>query len=123
MSDPGKKLGKQGEALAAAFLERAGYRIVARNYRSRSGELDLVAEEKGVVAFIEVKTRREGAAVGPFEAVTAAKRRQMVKVAMEYLVRQGEGERPARFDVVAVTLIGNEPRIELMKNAFALDEG
>ncbi len=123
MSDPGKELGKQGEALAAAYLERIGYRIVARNYRLRLGELDLIAEENGSVVFIEVKTRRDGAAVGPFEAVTRAKRRQMAKVAMEYLVRHGQSERAARFDVVAVTLVGNEPRIELMQNAFALDEG
>ncbi len=123
MSDPDKELGKQGEALAAAYLERIGYRIVARNYRLRLGELDLIAEENGSVVFIEVKTRRDGAAVGPFEAVTRAKRRQMAKVAMEYLVRHGQSERAARFDVVAVTLVGNEPRIELMQNAFALDEG
>jgi putative endonuclease len=123
VSDPGKELGKQGEALAAAYLERIGYRIVARNYRLRLGELDLIAEENGSVVFIEVKTRRDGAAVGPFEAVTRAKRRQMAKVAMEYLVRHGQSERAARFDVVAVTLVGNEPRIELMQNAFALDEG
>lgn len=123
MSDPAKELGKQGEALAAAYLERAGYRIVARNYRSRLGELDLIAEEKGSVVFIEVKTRRDGAAVGPFEAVTKAKRRQMAKVALDYLTRHGQNERPARFDVVAITLVGNAPRIELMQNAFALDEG
>lgn len=123
MSDSGKALGKQGEMLAAAFLERAGYTILARNYRSRLGELDLVAEEGGAVVFVEVKTRRDGAAVGPFEAVTAAKRRQMAKVALDYLVRQGQGERPARFDVVAVTFVGDAPRMELMKNAFALDEG
>ena len=123
MSDPDKELGKQGEALAAAYLERIGYRIVARNYRLRLGELDLIAEENGSVVFIEVKTRRDGAAVGPFEAVTRAKRRQMAKVAMEYLVRHGQSERAARFDVVAVTLLGNEPRIELMQTAFALDEG
>lgn len=123
MSDPGKELGRQGEELAAAYLARAGYRIVARNYRSRLGELDLIAEEKGTMVFVEVKTRRDGAAVGPFEAVTAAKRRQMARVATEYLVRHGGSDRPARFDVVAVTLAGNEPRIELMKNAFALDEG
>lgn len=123
MSESGKQLGRQGEELATAYLERAGYRILARNYRTRSGELDLVAEEKETVVFVEVKTRRDGAAVGPFEAVTAAKRRQLARVAMDYLAREGKGERPTRFDVVAVTLAGNEPRIELMKNAFALDEG
>ncbi|MEW6594843.1 MAG: YraN family protein [Thermodesulfobacteriota bacterium] len=123
MSDPGKELGRQGEGLAAAYLARAGYRIVARNYRSRLGELDLVAEEGGVVVFVEVKTRRDGAAVGPFEAVTASKRRQMARVALDYLTRHGQNERAARFDVVAVTFGGGGPRIELMKNAFALDEG
>jgi len=123
MSGPGKELGKQGERLAAEYLARAGYKIVARNYRSRLGELDLVAEEQGVVVFVEVKTRRDGAAVSPFEAVTRAKRRQIARVALDYLARHCQGERATRFDVVAVTLVGGEPRIELMKNAFALDEG
>lgn len=123
MSDAAKELGRQGEALAAAYLEQCGYVIVARNYRSRQGELDLVAEDGGTIAFVEVKTRRDGAAVGPFEAVTKAKQRQMARVALDYLARHGQEERPARFDVVAVTFAGNAPRIELMKNAFSLDEG
>ena len=123
MRGAGKELGRTGEALAASYLARAGYTIVARNYRSRLGELDLVAEDDGTIVFVEVKTRRDGAAVGPFEAVTKAKRRQMARVALDYLARHGQGERPMRFDVVAVTFVGNTPRIELMKNAFALDEG
>lgn len=123
MSDQGKELGKRGEALAAAYLEQVGYTILARNYRSRCGELDLVAEEAGTVAFVEVKTRRDAAFGSPFEAVTAAKRRQMARVALDYLARHQRSERAARFDVVAVTFAGSEPRIELLKNAFGLDEG
>lgn len=123
MSDPTKELGRKGERLAAEFLARAGYAIVARNYRARSGELDLIAKEGDTLVFVEVKTRRAGAAVGPFEAVTAAKRRQMARVALDYLTRSGVGERPARFDVVAVTFGSGPPQVELMKNAFGLDEG
>ncbi|MEW6502216.1 MAG: YraN family protein [Thermodesulfobacteriota bacterium] len=123
MSDPTKELGREGERLAAEYLARAGYVILARNYRARSGELDLIAKEGDTLVFVEVKTRRAGAAVGPFEAVTRAKRRQMARVALDYLTRSGEGEQPARFDVVAVTFGKGEPFVELMKNAFGLDEG
>ena len=123
MSATSLSLGKQGELLARAYLEQAGYTILAYNYRARSGELDIVAEEAGTLVFVEVKTRKDTSFGSPFEAVTMKKQRQMAKVALEYLGRHGGPERPARFDVVAVTFAGEAPRIELMKNAFELNGG
>lgn len=115
-------LGARGEALAAQYLQRAGYRILVRNYRCRYGEIDLVAEEGGNLVFIEVKTR-SGAGFGhPLEAVDRRKRGQLTRAARRYLEENGAGERFCRFDVVAISLAG-EPRLELVRNAFELEEG
>jgi len=121
MSEASNSLGRQGEILARDYLARAGYTILEHNYRSRGGELDIIAEEGETLVFVEVKTRKDTAFGSPFEAVTTKKQRQMARVALEYLVRQGGQERPARFDVVAVTFAGTTPRIELMRNAFGLE--
>lgn len=115
-------LGARGEALAERYLKRAGFRILARNYRCRYGEIDLVAEEGGCLVFVEVKTR-SGAGFGhPLEAVDGRKRGQLTRAARHYLEATGGGERFCRFDVVAVA-VGGEPQLELVRNAFELEEG
>ena len=96
--------GDAGEALAAAYLERRGLRILSRNYRCRFGEIDLVAESGSTLVFVEVRARRSDDFGGPGESITAAKRRRLVAAARHYLA--ATGERPARFDVV---LIRGEP--------------
>jgi putative endonuclease len=98
--DRRKRLGAQGEQAAAAFLERSGFRIVARNWRSRLGELDVVAMDGDVLVFVEVKLRHE-----PFdglEAVDARKQRKLSSLAFDFLLRHAMLGAPARFDVVAV---------------------
>jgi putative endonuclease len=115
-------LGARGEALAEKYLQRAGYRILARNYRCRFGEIDLIAEEGGSLVFVEVKTR-SGAGFGhPLEAADRHKRGQMTRAARRYLEETGATERFCRFDVVAVCL-GGEPQLEVVRNAFELEEG
>lgn len=115
-------LGARGEDLAEQYLKKAGYRILARNYRCRYGEIDLIAEEGGNLVFIEVKTR-SGAGFGhPLEAVDRHKRGQLTRAARRYLEENHAGERFCRFDVVAVCL-GGEPQLELVRNAFELEEG
>jgi putative endonuclease len=107
--DPRHTLGAAGEALAAAHLARLGYTLLARNHRTRHGELDLIAHRPGVIAFVEVKTRHvTGGAGTPFEAVSARKQAQVRRIAAHWLARTPD--RPyaeqLRFDVIGVTVDG-----------------
>jgi len=112
-------LGRAGERAAEEFLRRRGYTIVERNFRCRGGEVDLIALRRGVVVFVEVKTRRRGAAVGPFEAVTPRKRRRLLCAARHYLARYRLEDRAARFDVVAVWAdSGGGLKCEVVEAAF-----
>jgi len=116
----GIELGKWGEDLAFRELKRLGYRNIIRNYRCSAGEVDMVAMDAGTLVFVEVKTRK-GASVGyAKEAVTWHKRRQLSKLALTYMKDRGLSNIPARFDVVAISLEGDEAHIEIVKNAFDL---
>ena len=113
--------GKLGEDLACAELERRGYAIIARRYRRRGGEIDIIARDAATVVFVEVKTR-EGAEYGePYEAVTACKRRRMGQIAVDFLARRHLIDCPCRFDVVSIVFNGERASIELFKSAFELD--
>lgn len=118
--DPGKATGRCGEDLAAQYLEQQGYTIVERNYRLRTGEVDIIARDNEYLVFIEVKTRRSKRFGSPFEAVDVRKQQQIVQVAAAYV--RGR-EIPVRFDVVAVYLNGQDVRIEVLKNAFEGEGG
>ena len=112
-------LGKIGEDLACRELEGRGYAILARRYRQRAGELDIIARDGPTVVFVEVKAR-EGREFGDaVEAVTSLKRRRMTRVALEYLVRHRLTHCPCRFDVVSIHMENEQPVIELYKNAFS----
>ena len=95
-------LGRKGEQMAANALCERGYRMVEHNFRCRYGEIDLIAEEKDDLVFVEVKTRRGTAFGRPEEAVTLTKRRKLVKVASYYLDLHNAGDRSWRIDVVAI---------------------
>jgi putative endonuclease len=111
-------LGKSGEDLAVGELERRGYAILARRYRARRGELDIVARDGQTIVFVEVKAR-DGRAFGAgVESVTPLKRRRIIDVAQEYLVRHRLFDQPCRFDVVSIDLTGCDAAIELFQNAF-----
>lgn len=116
-----KLLGNRGERVAARFLRQAGFRIVARQYGNRWGEIDLIALDGETIVFVEVKTRRSDSAGHPAEAVTFKKQQTMTRMALSYLKRRGLLERSARFDVVAITwpLEAGEPKIEHFRNAFS----
>jgi len=113
-------LGNRGERAAARHLRRKGYRILARQYRSRWGEIDLVAIDGETVVFVEVKTRRSHAAGTPAEAVTPAKQAQLTRLALAFLKQYRLLERRARFDVVAITWPegARQPEIQHYPNAF-----
>jgi putative endonuclease len=111
-------LGKIGEDLACRELEVRGYAILARRYRRRAGELDIIARDGPTVVFVEVKAR-EGREFGDaVEAVTSLKRRRMTRVALEYLVRHRLTHCPCRFDVVSIHMENEQPVIKLYQNAF-----
>ena len=113
-------LGKRGESLAVDLLKAMKYRILERNYRCPLGEMDIIAQEKGSLVFVEVKTRATKDFGGPAAAVHERKQRQLSRVALMYLNRKKIRDVAARFDVVAVDLSGSKPRIEVLQNAFDL---
>ncbi len=115
-----KLLGKAGEDRAAKFLTGQGYRILERNYRTRNGEIDLIALHQGILAFIEVKTRTNESFGAPELAVTAQKQRRMVKAALGYIKYKNLHQVPCRFDVVAIST-AKEQELSLIQNAFEMD--
>lgn len=111
-----------GERLAAAHYRRDGYRVLEMNFRTRQGEIDVIAQKGDKLIFAEVKTRSETAAAQPAEAVTAQKRRRIVLAAQGYLLLHPElAESFIRFDVVEVVVpcLGM-PRLNCIENAFTL---
>jgi len=122
----GSSLGRRGEEVAAGYLKRQGYQILARGDRSKLGELDLVARQGRTIVFVEVKTRQSVEAGHPAEAVSPAKQRRLTRLAITFLKRYGLLEHPARFDVIAVVWPEGqgEPAIEHFQDAFeAAGEG
>ena len=115
-----KMLGQEGEDRAAAYLVKRGYKILERNYRTRAGEIDLIALDRGEVVFVEVKTRTSNAYGAPELAVTPQKRQRMVKAALGYIKYKKLHQVPCRFDVVAISS-ATEQEIELIQNAFEVD--
>ena len=121
--DPGRDLGRAGEQMAAEHLVRLGYEIIERNYRTRWGELDIVARAGSTLAFCEVKTRRAGGrAGGPFDAVGPGKQARVRKMAGRWLIDRRD--RPyavvIRFDAIGVTVDGAGRLVELrhLEGAF-----
>ena len=94
--------------------------MVARRYRRRGGEIDIIALDGATLVFVEVKAR-DGRGYGlAAEAVTALKRRRLASVALDYVARHHVHNCPCRFDVVAIQLTAEGPEIELFQNAFAV---
>lgn len=111
-------LGEKGEDLASRYLRKKGYKVIARNYKTRLGEIDIIAEKDNMVVFVEVKTRSNISFGYPFEAVNQRKRQKLKKVALLYLKRYPR-QYPVRFDVLSITLReNNNPVIEHITNAF-----
>ncbi len=120
---PEDSLGKLGEDIAVRFLANEGFRIIDRNYRSPSGEIDIIAERDDVLHFIEVKTRSTLGQFSPEDAVNLEKRRHIRRVARDYL-RPFRQPSPSTFDVVSVVLRpdGRIEILELHRDAFGWEE-
>ena len=113
-----QQTGSDGEELAARTLEQRGYTVLARRYRTRAGEIDIVAEVGTTVVFVEVKTRHGRGFGDPAEAVTWRKQHRVVAMAADYLARFGLEHRPVRFDVVSVLIDGDASIVEVVEDAF-----
>jgi putative endonuclease len=118
MSRARQTLGRIGEDLACRELERRGYAIVARRYRLRGGELDIVARDGQTIVFVEVKARAGRQFGRAADAVTGLKRRRMAQLALDYLTRYRLTRCSCRFDVVSIQLENGHPTIEVFQNAF-----
>jgi len=119
MADRRAATGRKGEALAAAHLRRRGYRIEARNWACRVGELDLVAVDGEALVFVEVRTVRGDFLESPTQAVDPGKQRRVRRTADAYLQRR-RGASPAvvRFDVIGIRLGDGAPVLEHIEDAF-----
>ena len=118
MTDARPQLGLDGEESARKHLERLGYRILALRFRSRLGEIDIVAEDGATIVFVEVKTRRSAEQGSPEESVTAAKQRRIVRMAETFLLARGLHGRDCRFDVVAVDASAGRFEVRHLPDAF-----
>jgi putative endonuclease len=115
-------LGKSGEEAAARLLKKNGYRILARNYKVKLGEIDIIAKDKDTVCFVEVKLRKSDKFGLPAEAVTVFKQRQIARVALAFLKEKNLLGKRARFDVISVIYSENSVKFDLIKDAFELEE-
>jgi putative endonuclease len=112
-------LGELGEDLAVRELTARGYAILDRRYRTRHGEIDIIAEHDGTIVFVEVRARATAEFGRAAETVTDQKKRKVTAMAVDYLARHGITNRPCRFDVVAIDeALGANPEITVYRSAF-----
>jgi len=114
------KFGELGERIAARWLERSGWRIVARRFRSGRRDIDLVAQHDDVIAFVEVKARSGSEFGDPVEAVNRRKQRELVKSAQTWIDRHGRAGESYRFDVMGVLLTDRKVFVRHVPGAFEL---
>ena len=114
-----KRVWHDGERAAWRTYRSRGYRLVARNWRSALGELDLVVARGGVLVFVEVKARSSDRMGGPYEAVTASKQRRLRRLAEAFMAAARPGEARFRFDVASVTVRDRgPPDVHVFEDAF-----
>jgi putative endonuclease len=116
--DGRRGLGAAGEDAAGAAYRRRGYRVLARNWRCRIGELDLVVERRGVLVFCEVKSRRPGPVGAGYEAVTWRKRAKLRALAEAFLQETRVLPNAIRFDVASIVMRGGRSEVEVFEEAF-----
>lgn len=117
-----KNLGNAGENFAAKYLEQRGYKILAKNFRVRSAEIDIVAEFDGVIVFVEVKTRSAVNHGLPIEAVNFRKQKKIIEAASVFLQDENYFEKPCRFDVIEIYSDGVKFSARQIENAFEVNE-
>ncbi len=113
-----KAKGNAGETAAAEFLEQSGISILQRNYRYDRGEIDIVADDHGIIVFVEVKSRKPGSLETPEESITPQKEEFLKRTAEGYLLEHRQEEHPSRFDLVAVEWEKGKRSIRHLKGIF-----
>ena len=121
MSAARQALGEFGERIAERWLRQRGWRLVQRRFRSGHRDIDLVVENEGLVAFVEVKARQGDTFGDPVAAVNWKKQKELGRSARVWIARHGRKEEAYRFDVVGVLVDGERVRIRHVENAFSLN--
>lgn len=121
MKNLNKTIGRKGEEAAAAELKRLGYRVIETNFRIPRGEIDIIAEHKGVLVFVEVKARSGAMFGSPFEAVDQRKQKKILHAAEAWLAIRKISDKAVRFDVAAVNLDKDPPTVDILAGAFTAD--
>jgi len=123
MGDQAKKVGDWGEQKAIEYLQQQGMTVLARNFRARHGEIDIVAQEGDYLCFIEVKTCRSSSFGDPEAWVTPRKQRRIISAARAYRLQHGLGDIDCRYDIITLRLHNGTLSINHLRDAFWVDEG
>jgi putative endonuclease len=122
MSAARQALGEIGERIAERWLRQRGWRVVQRRFRTGHRDIDLVVEQEGTIAFVEVKARKGDSFGDPVAAVNWKKQKELGRSARVWIARHGRREEAYRFDVVGVLVNGNRVRVRHVENAFFLHD-
>jgi putative endonuclease len=118
MVDDRKRFGREGESAAVSCLREQGYVILETNFKTKVGEIDIIAREENTIVFVEVRSRSSSKFGNPKESITGGKQKKITKTALIWLKKNKKTGMKARFDVVTVYNTKEKPRLELIRNAF-----
>lgn len=118
-----REYGNRGEKRVCGYLESIGIKVKERNFNTRFGEIDIIAEDGDTIVFVEVKTRTNLNYGYPAESVTLKKQQKLVKTAKEYVLRNNLTDWDFRFDIAEVIKLNNTYNVNLIKNAFEVNDG
>ena len=118
-------IGALGEEAAALALKKKGYKIIERNYRSKMGEIDIIAKDGQYTCFVEVRLRKTNSFGSPADSINEGKRSRIIKTAQFYSVEKGISDTPMRFDAVLINAVASENalknvHLEIIKDAFRM---
>ena len=116
-----KERGKAGEKYICTYLAKNGYNIICTNYSSRYGEIDVIAENESVIAFVEVKTRKPNSLASGLESITSSKLKKFIKTAADYLAKHNTDKQP-RIDCVQVIMSDDNSVVDLKYIENAVDD-
>lgn len=122
LSHSKNQLGKTGEDLATSTLQKKGYKIIERNFHCPLGELDIIAYKKGVLCFIEVKTRSSDHFGSPEEAVSRPKQKRLARMARYYLQHKRINDTPCSFNVVSILMNQTPPQIDILEDVLVVND-